>query len=318
MVHVQMGASATPATCEVTRDERGLARYAAAYSRWTPYQELTATELTHWLTVSPEDRFLVATVDGVDIATASFEPVPMLSDTTGAFATLRVDEAHPQAVEVADRLTHEVLSLARASARVKLMVPLRDGDTWLDAHWRRHGFELHERYPVVEFDLSQPDPELSGVAQFDVQQLTERDDPRWRVAHGVVDAAVPDIPGESWETPDFATWHRMLVDSPQFGDAVLLVAFAPDGSGAGYLSLYPARGREGVINHGLTAVHPHWRGHGVAKQLKLHSIRQARDLGFHTLETDNHEDNSAMRGLNKALGYRPGMNRYSLIGAVPA
>ena len=97
----------------------------------------------------------------------------------------------------------------------------------------------------------------------------------------------------------------------------MLLSVAPDGSAAGYLSLYASKGREGVINHGLTAVHRNCRGNGVAMQLKMASIRLARERGFHTLETDNHEQNVAMRSINKALGYEPGVDRYSLNGPVP-
>ena len=136
-VHVQMRASVTSGISEVVHHEAGLARYAAAYTHLHPYHVLTAADLAHWLTVSPADRFFVACDDGSDVGTGSFEPVPMLSDATVAYAIVRVDEQHERATQIADDLTTNVFSCARAGAKKRLMVPLTDDGTRLHAHRRR-------------------------------------------------------------------------------------------------------------------------------------------------------------------------------------
>ena len=53
----------------------------------------------------------------------------------------------------------------------------------------------------------------------------------------------------------------------------------------------------------FTGVHPDWRGRGVAMALKVRCLMEANRRGFIQTETENHEDNAAMLGVNRKLGF---------------
>ena len=72
-----------------------------------------------------------------------------------------------------------------------------------------------------------------------------------------------------------------------------------------YLRFPPVRGR---VWTGYTASHPEYRGRGLARAVKLQSLRQAAELGVPIVGTDNDAANVAMLHINEQLGYigRPG------------
>jgi mycothiol synthase len=61
--------------------------------------------------------------------------------------------------------------------------------------------------------------------------------------------------------------------------------------------------RERVLHVGYTAVHPAYRGRGIAVALKVRAIGYARARGFAEIRTQNDSTNDAMLHINERLGF---------------
>jgi GNAT superfamily N-acetyltransferase len=60
----------------------------------------------------------------------------------------------------------------------------------------------------------------------------------------------------------------------------------------------------GYLLNSMTGVAREWRGRGLARWLKLHTIRWALERGAPELRTFNDAVNDAILGLNRSLGFR--------------
>lgn len=58
-----------------------------------------------------------------------------------------------------------------------------------------------------------------------------------------------------------------------------------------------------VLGQGFTAVHPDYRGRGIAMAMKLRGLRYARDHGHREIRTHNNTRNGPMLRINEALGF---------------
>jgi GNAT superfamily N-acetyltransferase len=67
-----------------------------------------------------------------------------------------------------------------------------------------------------------------------------------------------------------------------------------------YLKYPPVRGH---VWTGYTCTHPGFRGRGIARAIKLQSIKQAIELGIPNIGTDNDAENAPMLHINEKLGY---------------
>ena len=61
----------------------------------------------------------------------------------------------------------------------------------------------------------------------------------------------------------------------------------------------------GRAQNNLTATRREYRGRGLARLLKSHSLHRAAEAGATRAITDNDETNAPMLAVNTALGYRP-------------
>jgi GNAT superfamily N-acetyltransferase len=60
----------------------------------------------------------------------------------------------------------------------------------------------------------------------------------------------------------------------------------------------------GVLEQGFTAVHPDYRGRGIAVALKLSTVRYALKHGYREIHTQNDVTNAPMLRINDALGFQ--------------
>jgi GNAT superfamily N-acetyltransferase len=65
------------------------------------------------------------------------------------------------------------------------------------------------------------------------------------------------------------------------------------------------RGNSDMLEPGFTAVHPAYRGRGIALALKLRTIAFAREHGYRYIKTGSNAVNERMLGINAALGFQP-------------
>jgi GNAT superfamily N-acetyltransferase len=105
------------------------------------------------------------------------------------------------------------------------------------------------------------------------------------------------------EQPVFDEWRRAVLNSPLLeptGSFTLLDADRRPVSLAWLLVDHERR----LAENEWTATLPQLRGQGLARAVKLHTIRWAAANGIHAILTASDEDNIAMLELNRSLGYR--------------
>ena len=100
----------------------------------------------------------------------------------------------------------------------------------------------------------------------------------------------------------FADWRAVSWDRPDF-DADLSTVAVVDGEIAS-LVIAQTDG-DGRYWSGGTGTRRAYRGRGLAKAAKAHSLHLARALGFREAFTSNDDGNAAMLAVNQWLGYQP-------------
>jgi GNAT superfamily N-acetyltransferase len=175
----------------------------------------------------------------------------------------------------------------------------------------RRGFRAtgHERISVL--DLASADTSalaplaeaLSGEG-FRLVPLGEVVD-RVEELHRLYAEASADIP-EYFKEDDVRLddWRRETLEHPQLTAEGSFIALAPDGVPAALALLEldePAR----IAANELTGTLVAYRRRGLARLVKLATIRWAKEHGFERIFTGNAEVNEAMLGLNMSLGYEP-------------
>lgn len=163
------------------------------------------------------------------------------------------------------------------------------------------------RNRMLQLDLARTPTPAPGEPPHGLRlaTLAERDD-LWRAAFEVTSKGLADIPGaEDMPTPTYEGWLQLTRDNPTSRADTRFMLLDPEDQIAAYASMSPQQARPSVLDHGLTAVVPAWRGRGLARYLKLVMIDWARNNGFAFLQTENEDRNAPMRHINESLGYEP-------------
>jgi GNAT superfamily N-acetyltransferase len=210
---------------------------------------------------------------------------------------------------------HEAISrwASERGAR-ELEVSVSDNDPESLSFAQRRGFtEVRRQVGLV---LS-----LAGVSPLRVQPPAGIEIVTWaqrpELARGMyeVDREIhPDIPGfEDVALEPFEDWmaHNMQrpTDSPE---ATFIALDGEEVVGFAKLSLTAPT----AAGNAMTAVKRAWRGRGIAGALKATEINWALANGYTELHTSNEERNAPINRLNARLGYRPGIGRIHLVGAM--
>ena len=111
-----------------------------------------------------------------------------------------------------------------------------------------------------------------------------------------------DVPfGIRGDDPTYESFVAEELDDPAFRPAGTFVAL----DGTNWVGLCAqSRGRDHLLTT-MTGVVRRWRRRGLARWLKLHSIRYALETGAREIRTYNDESNLGMLALNRALGFVP-------------
>jgi GNAT superfamily N-acetyltransferase len=120
--------------------------------------------------------------------------------------------------------------------------------------------------------------------------------------HEVFEGVRLDVPRAEPPTPlTFKFFEENVIDEPEMLPDVFVFAMHNDrivGFTGGYRGAKP-----GWMDTWLTAVLREARGKNVATAVKVRAIRNARDLGFTSIRTDNDTRNAAMLAVNEKLGF---------------
>lgn len=110
-----------------------------------------------------------------------------------------------------------------------------------------------------------------------------------------------DVPfGLTGSVPSFKEYQDQEIGDPHFLPQATFVALADDRwIGMGALMSGP-----GFLYNSMTGVVREWRGRGLARWLKLHTIRSALERGAAELRTFNDAANEPILALNRSLGFR--------------
>ena len=110
-----------------------------------------------------------------------------------------------------------------------------------------------------------------------------------------------DVPfGLTGSIPSFEQYLRMELADPDFLPAATFVAL----DGDRWIGLAALMNGRGFLLNSMTGVARDWRNRGLARWLKLHTLRWALDCKAAEIRTFNDAVNDAILGLNRSLGFR--------------
>ncbi|HKY24887.1 MAG TPA: GNAT family N-acetyltransferase [Gaiella sp.] len=144
----------------------------------------------------------------------------------------------------------------------------------------------------------EPTPVPEGVR---LVPFAELDDPR--PLYELDMEVTPDIPNEDFDGISFEEWRDEFWRSPLVDQKASLAAFVGDELAA--LTMIRIDEPSGRAQNNLTGTRRAFRGRGLARVLKTHSLHLAGERGATIAITDNDETNEPMLAVNTKLGYRP-------------
>jgi GNAT superfamily N-acetyltransferase len=112
-----------------------------------------------------------------------------------------------------------------------------------------------------------------------------------------------DIPNEEFDGVSFEEWTNEFWRSPLIDQDASLVAFVGDELAA--MTMIRIDEPSGRAQNNVTGTRRAFRGRGLARVLKTHSLHIAGQRGATIAITDNDETNVPMLAVNTRLGYRP-------------
>jgi len=162
-----------------------------------------------------------------------------------------------------------------------------------------HGERLLEEARVALAKASESRVDLTTLAQWTEPESLGKLHALFEVTRLDIPTTYP-IPPETYEN------FVERIDAPdKRRDRYWVALDNGDPVAASYLRFPPIRGQ---VWTGYTCSHPDHRGRGLARAVKLQTLRQAIELGVPTVLTDNDSENAPMLHINERLGYdrRPG------------
>jgi GNAT superfamily N-acetyltransferase len=216
---------------------------------------------------------------------------------------------------VGSSLCAALIELARGLGSTELVTEAQAGEPQAQRFLTQRGFAEYHRRQEGRLDLSTVDPATIAhgidvqtdaffptgvrIATYRQLQLAVADAPRR--LYGLDTTLWADVPfGLTGSIPTFEQYQVLELADPDFLPAATFIAL--DGErwiGIGALM----SGRDYLLNS-MTGVVRDWRGRGLARWLKLHTIRCAFERGAPEIRTFNDSVNEAILALNRSLGFR--------------
>ena len=140
-----------------------------------------------------------------------------------------------------------------------------------------------------------------GIRVTTLQELGAEDESVWHAHHELHLSTTKDEPGSETFTLGFEQFREHVSKEPGMVPESIFIALHGD-TQIGYAKLR-RQGEDAAWNQG-TGVESAYRGRGVARLLKLHTLRYARQHGIAYLYTGNDLSNSRMLAINIRLGYQ--------------
>lgn len=141
-----------------------------------------------------------------------------------------------------------------------------------------------------------------GIRVATLAELGADDDGVLRAVHRVEMSTAADEPGSEKFSVAFEHWLKFFLGQP--GMSPEHVWLALDGENFIGQTALLRQGGNGAWHQGL-GVEREYRGRGIARLLKLHTVRWAAQNGVDFLYTGNDIDNPRMYDINVRMGYKP-------------
>ena len=179
----------------------------------------------------------------------------------------------------------------------------------------RHGFVEYHRRVENRLHLAKVDPTTVGraidthvdaffasgvrIASFRQLRLAHADAPRRLYDLDTILWA--DVPfGLSGALPTYEQYVVAEIDHPDFMPAGTFIAL----DGGRWIGVSALIRQPGFLLNSMTGVLREWRSRGLARWLKLHTLRHALECGATEIRTFNDSINPAILALNDSLGFR--------------
>lgn len=199
---------------------------------------------------------------------------------------------------------------SRDAKRLSTYLTLYAPDNPLVPFLTQRGFTETDRIVPVMLDLTAFNrtnfvlPAPAGIRFFSYAEAGDTNENRHKLyaLRNTLDRDVPTNDVHAEPSP-FEEWQKKF-DRPEYDPKALMLAANGKGEWIGISQL----GFQENTNIGwtfLTGVLSEYRGQGIAYVLKLHAIDAAITRGCPLILTENHEDNTPMRAINKKLGFAP-------------
>lgn len=299
---------------EVPRDCDGIARVrSACFPEWL----VTGDEVADAEARRLPERSHVAwvAVEGQAIAGYGYVEEPGVAARPGRLR-IRVLVAPPRRGHGIGRaLYSRLVELARSNGATELVTEAQADDTSANRFVTQRGFVEYHRRQESRLRLADVDPATvargilaltdaffpTGVRIATYRQLLLAVADAPRRLYDLDSTLWTDVPfGLTGAVPTFEQYQVLELADPDFLPAATFVAL----DGERWIGLGALMSGKGFLLNSITGVVRDWRGRGLARWLKLHTIRWAFERGAPELRTFNDSVNEAILGLNRSLGFR--------------
>lgn len=299
---------------EVPQDCDDVARVrSACFPDWA----VTGAEIAESETRRPPERLHVAwvAVEGNAIVGYGFVEEPGVAARPGRLRIRVLVDPGRRRRGVGGSLCAVLIELARGLGTTELVTEAQADETQAHRLLAQHGFEEYHRRQESRLSLSAVDPATIGhaidartdaffptgvrIATYRQLQLAVADAPR-RLYD--LDATLwADVPfGLTGSIPSFEQYQVLELADPDFLPGATFIAL----DGERWIGIGALMSGKGYLLNSMTGVVRDWRGRGLARWLKLHTIRCAFEHGAPEIRTFNDSVNDAILALNRSLGFR--------------
>lgn len=270
----------------------------------TPEWSRSTDQMLSALLLDPTQRRVVAQLGGEPVGFVTVGRIWVLPiDDPTAWCELGVREPY-RCQGIGSQLLAWAAETAPLIGRSRLQVPCRANRPEGLAFLEQRGFSEYDRMACVELPLAGVvAPPIALPEGVRLSSLASEPHLRQSAYEAAVEifADIPDP--EPISAGSFEEWRLRDVDIPDGPLDGYLLAVAGD-EVVGYCRLVHAE-RGVAVSHLMTGTRRGWRGRGIAKALKGVAIAWALDRGAQRMATENAIGNETMRGINRALGFRP-------------
>lgn len=292
--------------------ETDAADMARIYSS-TVAEPITTTTVRDWWTLRTDEfRVTMLAFDDTGKAVGYWDVDHESWMKSGHFWFKVVVAPEVRGQNLGSQMYEDALRLVREQGATRLESTIRDDDPVAKHFVDKRGFEIFshlfestlelETFDEHRFDDLMARVHADGFRIFSLAEAGVTDENKHKL-YNVNRASSLDDPGSSGSFPDFYAFSKNVFEASWFrADTQILAAQGDTWVGLSAIGIYK---EDNHAYNAFTGVLQEYRGHGVAKALKLQTILLAKREGMRYIRTHNDSRNAPMLAINRKLGYKP-------------